>query len=318
MLQIRVVSIVTAAVLLLAGAARAAYPGKNGAIAYEEFASDDNGGGPYFTASEGIYVSSRPLTVCDNSSGPLTCLFGAPSYSADGRQITFSRLIPTDALRGKGGSGVIEILGADGSGGTVLPRQTADDERPEFLRAGQNIVFDGPTASTRQRNLYEVSVTGANLRQLTTAGGLRPVPCLNGRILFGRAGSLYVLSADHRRVVKIVGGQVNGWDCSPDSRQVAFARNCKIYTAGIDGKHQHAIKNVCTDQLRFSPNGRRIAYVDSVDQGNGSSEYLRIVNLAGRSVAPPTLVASTSFSGDSGVTYLGSTAGFGWQPLTAR
>jgi hypothetical protein len=75
---------------------------------------------------------------------------------------------------------------------------------------------------------------------------------------------------------------------------------------------------VCTGQLRFSPNGRRIAYINSVDQGNGSSDYLRIINLAGRSVAPAMLVASTSFSGDSGVTYLGSTAGFGWQPLTSH
>src|SRR5579862_4621809 len=146
MLRIGIVSIVTAGVLLLAGTAQGAYPGRNGSIAYEEFASDDNGGGPSFTASDGIYVDSRPLAVCDNKSGPLSCLFGTPSYSADGRLITFSRLTPTDALQGKGRSGVIEILGADGSGEMTLPRQTADDEGPAFLPNGQDLVFDGRSA----------------------------------------------------------------------------------------------------------------------------------------------------------------------------
>jgi hypothetical protein len=85
-----------------AGIARAAYPGSNGAIAFETFNVRDYG---VVTASDAIKAGSRTIALCRPAGRSQPCDFGRPSYSPDGRMIVVTRGVPTGDLADPGGFG---------------------------------------------------------------------------------------------------------------------------------------------------------------------------------------------------------------------
>ena len=79
-------TLVPLAVAFQATPASATYKGRNGELAWESFAGTDNGGGPPGPQeTDTVETRARTLAVCDGTSGPLPCEFGAPSYSPDGQ-----------------------------------------------------------------------------------------------------------------------------------------------------------------------------------------------------------------------------------------
>ena len=76
--------IVPLAIALPASPASAAYKGKNGELAWESFAST-YAGGPPPQETDTVETRARTLAVCDGTTGPLPCEFGAPSYSPTAR-----------------------------------------------------------------------------------------------------------------------------------------------------------------------------------------------------------------------------------------
>lgn len=308
------------AIALPASPASAAYKGKNGELAWESFASTDNGGGPPGPqASDTVETRARTLAVCDGASGPLPCEFGAPSYSPDGQSVVFSRLVPTNAANDQGDQGQLEIVNSDGSGRQILPRQTADDEHPSFLPSGDAIVFDGRTSENATPNLYTVATDGGGLFQLTSNGGSEPAPCPNGTIAFVRSGNIYLLhpsSGAVRQLTRLGGGSPS---CAPGSHQIAFVRGGTLYTIGSGGRHLHRVTKTPAYAPTYSPDGTEIAFLTSYNvlTQNGTQVALVLVNLKGRLVERKLVVANTSFSGDSGVQDNGSAAGVGWQPAIA-
>lgn len=60
------------AMLLACGSARAAYPGRNGQLAFETFDSQDSEGGPPFTESD--VIESRQLRIAEEPFGRLASL----------------------------------------------------------------------------------------------------------------------------------------------------------------------------------------------------------------------------------------------------
>src|SRR5919107_1456631 len=121
------------ALVALAAPAQAAFPGRNGAIAFSH-SGNSGGPGPQTSRSGLAMVPAgardvRDLIVCErNEEGERTggdCTvtsFGNPSYSADGRLIVFDA-----GTR-------IAVFNADGTGLRLLPAATADDGDPAFAR----------------------------------------------------------------------------------------------------------------------------------------------------------------------------------------
>jgi Tol biopolymer transport system component len=309
-------TLVPLAVALQAAPASATYKGKNGELAWESFASTDNGVGPPGPQeTDTVETRARTLAVCDGTSGPLPCEFGAPSYSPDGRTAVFSRLVPTNALNDEGDQGQLEIVGSDGSDPSILPRQTADDEHPAFLPSRNAIVFDGRSTETATPNLYTVATDGGGLFQLTSNGGSEPAPCGNGTIAFVRNANIYLLHPSSGAVRQLTRRGGSSPSCAPNSHQIAFVRGVTLYTIGSSGRHLHRV----TKTPAYSPDGTELAFLTSYNvlTQNGTQTALEVVNLKGRLVEPKLIVANTSFSGDSGVQDTGYASGDGWQPAIA-
>jgi hypothetical protein len=312
----------TAVVLALAGlaftggVARAAYPGQNGLLTFESFNSQDTEGGPPDMETDAIGTASTTITECDNNTGPLPCDFGAPSYSPDGAAIVVSRQVHSDPFYGVGGSGSLELIGADGTGADVLMQQTADDEDPAFLPSGSEIVFDGRASPGATRNVYEVATDGSDLSQLTQDGGSDPAPCADGAVAFVRHGNLWLLpgaGGAARRLTRR-GMEPN---CKPDSKRIAFERGCTLYTIGVNGKDLERVTNRCAASLTYSPDGRYVAFVADVDDpsADGGSVNLDVIDLKSHRVRKVATVASYESDGDSGTDAEGSSAGLSWQPI---
>jgi WD40 repeat protein len=318
-LAVLLATIASLVAVLPAASASAAYRGKNGELAWESFASTDDGGPPPPQETDAIETRSRTLAYCDGTSGPLPCEFGPPSYSPDGRSVVFSRLVPTNAVNDQGDQGQLEIVNSDGSDPRILPRETADDEHPAFLPSESGIVFDGRTSESATPNLYTVATDGGGLFQLTTAGGSEPAPCTNGTIAFVRNANIYLLhpnSGDVRQLTRSGGGSPS---CAPNSHQIAFVRGDTLYTIGSAGRHLHRVTKTPASAPTYSPDGTELAFLTSynVPSENGSQVALKVVNLKGRPAQPKIVVANSSFSGDSGIQANGYAAGIGWQPAIA-
>lgn len=295
-----------------AGAARATYPGFNGAIARESF--NTNAG----TVTATVRAGSLRIASCQNG-----CSLGAPSYSPDGRTIVVSR------------SGSLMLVGADGTGAHSLPRQTANDEKPAFLPSGSELVFDGRTSRKGKVNLFTVGTNGTGLRQLTHGGGSEPAPCANGAIAFVKRGDVYLIGRDRRsgRRITFHGGYAPS--CSPGSGRIAFVRKGDLYTIASNGKRLARLTSLAATTANqvsgpmfawaayytaYSPDSRQIALLASYSDDAGVSTYyaLEVVNLHGRRVRQNVVLAFSTFEGSNPDVGPGGAAGISWQPFASR
>jgi WD40-like Beta Propeller Repeat len=282
------------------------------------------GGGPF--VSDTVESAANRIVACKFGSPATSCLFGAPSYSPDGRMLVVSRLVPTDVSRDEGGHGALMLVGASGTGARMLRGQTRDDEDPAFLPSGDAIVFAGRTSPGGTVNLFEVRTTGTGLRQLTSSGGSQPAPCANGTIAFVKQGNIFVLSRDRRsqRRITVRGG--TGPGCSPDSREIVFVSAGALYTIGSDGNNGRRLKvdrptAIKDPQERFyvsapgfSPAGRRIAFLASyvVPDMDETEIAVEVVGLKGHRARPDHPIAD-SVDFPDGSEAVGGSAGIAWQ-----
>jgi 6-phosphogluconolactonase len=309
------------ALMVGAGSALAAYPGRNGVVAWDVLQDFTWVGTSGFA---GVQTPASTIASCENSSGPAACVFGAPSYSPDGTTVVFSRRERT--ARGAVGSGVLTLAASNGAGARTLRRQTRDDEHPAFLPTGRRFVFDG--RSGRVVNLFTVSTNGTALRQLTFGGGSTPAPCANGAIAFVRGANIYLLNRNGRSVDRITFRGGTAPNCSPDSRRIAFVRGGDLYTIATDRRHlvrlisgARAVSTSGTvmpgsgDVLSpsFSPDGQQIAFLDAYDTPRGSDFGLDVVNRTGRLFGPTAGIAGNEFTDTEA--FDGSAEGVSWQPL---
>jgi Tol biopolymer transport system component len=172
------------------------------------------------------------------------------------------------------------LVGADGSGVRILPRQTADDEHPAFLPHAAKIVFEGRRNGAV--NLFTVGTDGTNLRQLTTGGGASPAPCANGTIAFVKHANVYLLSANQRseRRLTVSGGREP--DCAPNSTRIVFTdRSSNVRTIATTGKQLQVLRragpgSVFLSSPVYSPDGSLVAYKSSTEgsDGGGSTDLV--------------------------------------------
>lgn len=235
--------------LAAAGPAGAAFPGRNGVIAYESKSSP-----------RGVFFVRRA-----NGTG-LRRLWGGgpaaePAISPQGRRIAFGRY------------GAVWVMNADGTDLrklTVLPER---DAQPAWSPGANAIAFasGGPGG----RRLYVVGADGNRLRRVTTAGpdDHSPAWSVRNRIAFVRSSGRHgddIWVADpatsdtwrlspHRHE-----DRSPSW--SPDGRRIAFVRGrpgrADVHVMSADGSRVRRLTRLRTAVTTpaWSPDGRRIAF----------------------------------------------------------
>lgn len=226
---------------VFAHGAHAAFPGKNGKIA---FGSDD-----------GLVHTVNPDGSGLESLGP----GWEPAWSPGGTKL---------AIAG------ISTMNADGSGRTVLTTGERDGQ-PSWSPSGDQIVFDrqGPGPSW---NLYVIGADGNGLRRLTS--GFVPSWSPDGHWIAFTRGSgfnldMFVIHPDgtaERRVTDLPGNEL-GADWSPDGTRFVFSAcnlaDCadsyaNVFTIRPDGSDLRRVTDVRSFDYPpgWSPDGTRLVW----------------------------------------------------------
>ncbi len=239
--------------------ATAAFPGRNGQIAFAA------GGIPRIFALDPEGGDRRPLT-------PAGLFAFGPAYSADGRRIVFTAITkPYDQPDGFR----IYVMNADGSRLRRVSREEdATHGAPAFSPDGRMIAF---TRNAEARSdLYIMNADGTKPRLLATAAE-SPTFSPSGRTIvfaasYKRAPGLYAIRPDgtgERQLTVDTRRHVSP-DFSPDGRRIAFVRvtgqagfccSGSVNVVDAHGRHRRRLTGRSLDgSPAFSPDGRRIVF----------------------------------------------------------
>lgn len=268
--------LVACAVVLLAVSegAEAAFPGKNGRIA---FVSSRGGSTNIYTMSfAGKNV--KPLTSGDLGGS-------SPDYSPDGKKIAYVGFDYTGKRRD------IYVMNADGSHKRLItdeskiPGDALNDVDPAFSPSGHQIVFSrGGGYSEFNNDLYKINVDGTNLRPVFETKRTADEPSWSPD---GTKIAVH-FSANRIATVSPNGGDFVGLghgsnpDWSPDGTQLTFASDegdevdSEIYKMNEDGSRVTQLTSpdrvpdhyIGAGEPSFSPGGGKVAFYDRRD-GDG-------------------------------------------------
>ncbi|HXJ65759.1 MAG TPA: PKD domain-containing protein, partial [Actinomycetota bacterium] len=284
-------------VTLLPGAARAAFPGVNGLIA---FTSDRDGNYEIYTiAPDGSETNLTNDSSSDDAS---------PSWSPDGQTIAF--------VRG------YELYAMDPTGGNQhkLANLPFGAQSPTWSPSGSQIAFSGYSPDGGE-DIYVMNVDGTGLRNLTgtsqTTGGpsneYTPDWSPDGhKILFvsdrespvaGETAGTYVFDLRDDSQTKLTDDGGASW--SPDGTKVVFLRGrndgySDIYTASLsDLAHPTKVTDDPSVNYypRWSPDGTKVVFSSNRSDLSGNYELyvapsdhvgaaVRLTNDAGADFAP--------------------------------
>jgi acid phosphatase type 7 len=282
-----------ALVLPAAGLARpadAAFPGRNGEVAYHGRASAD--GLLYLRRADGarlrrVRVPGRPAE---------------PAFSPRGRRIAFAS------------NGGIWVMNADGTDVRRLTPASLRSRSPAWSPRGAAIVFSA--GARGRRDLYRIALDGSRLRRLTSSATDEDAPAWSwrGRIAFvrstrGRDGDIHTIRPSGTRPLRLTDGRRDDgsptW--SPRGRAIAFTRGTRkrrpqLFVMRASGARERRLTSVRhgVTAPAWSPNGREIAF----GTGRPGRRALHRMRLRGRKVRRVT----------SGATDVRSVT---WQPKAA-
>src|SRR2546425_995782 len=195
-----------------------------------------------------------------------------PSWSHDGRRITFTACRPTDL------SCEVYVMNADGSGQTKLTNDLTADYMSVWSPDDQRIAFvserDGPP------HIYVMNADGSNPTALTQGSAVDQLPTWSpdgARIAFqtNRDGNseVYVINADGSNPTNLTRNlaaeEFPAW--SPGGDKIAFKSdrdgNGEIYVMNVDGSHPTRLTNNPADEYypAWSPRADKIAFVSNRD-----------------------------------------------------
>jgi Tol biopolymer transport system component len=281
----------------VAPAAEAAFPGRNGAVA---FAQHSTSGDLVEPPVEHTRIATRHATGgrerilvdCEVTDGAPTsgnCAgrsYTSLSYSPDGGRIVF------DAGERIG------VMAADGSGLTLLPAVTANDGEPAFSADCRRIVFTG-TNDRGTTDLYVRSADGGPAQLIINDAG-EPSWSSRGVIAYVRGGNIYVARPGGRHRRWVTSGVSPDW--SPDGRRLLIVRPLatltfdapigRMYVVAAHGEGLRRMGPAAdASDPKWSPQGNWIAY-EVLEAGVFAKKL-------GTS-APAREVALTQTSGESG------------------
>jgi Tol biopolymer transport system component len=254
--------------LLLAFAAdrpsEAAYPGKPGKIVFKR-----TGGGCCEIWTVDLKGNETPLTANGYSQGD-------PSFSADGKLITFRGRPP-----GGIGDADIFVMNADGSNEDQLTTDDAyEDHEPNFLPNGKSIIFQSDRDG--DQDIYRLNTAdGSGIAPVAdTDGGIdetSPAISPNGKLIAyshwdGADSGVWVMSsagANRRKLVDTDSMEEGEPNWAPDGRSVTFVassntvmEDTEIWVARASGKDPHPVTDNDDedDTPAFSPDGRHLTF----------------------------------------------------------
>jgi hypothetical protein len=271
---LRIAPVVVA--IVVAPSADAAFPGKNGRIAFEQ-----NSGISLVNPDGSV---ETPLTPADGSH--------QPAFSADGSRIAF---------RGPGFQ--VWSMNSDGSDKTQLTEHSSAIDHPAFSPDGERIVFVSGL-NTAGTHIWVMDADGSNETQLTTTVDNRGNPSFSPdgtQIVYDTIDEIRVMNADGSgdRLVVAPSGNVSDPDWSPDGTQVVFHGFAddaagEIYLVDVTGG---ALSRLTSDTSVsqhpvFSPDGEQIAFfgrnaqnesaIFTMDVGGSVAEELTTSHLDAR------------------------------------
>jgi Tol biopolymer transport system component len=260
---------VAAGSLALPAAAEAAFPGKNGRIAFT--VQPRERGEALWSRIDTVLPSGadrRPLGTCPVDS---RCFEHDPAWSPDGRLLAFGHFAA--------GLGSLAVVRGDGTGLRRLPQLTGSDTAPTWSPNGRRLAFRG------EQGLYSVRRNGAALRPVLVMPGLgSPTWSLKGAVAFVndddpyRAAvendGIYTIRPDGSRRRRIVRDRLNASspaspDWSPHGSKIAFAfadsTDHDVHVANATGRRDRRLTWRGGTDPAWSPDGRYIAFIRSGD-----------------------------------------------------
>jgi Tol biopolymer transport system component len=258
----RIVLTATAVLALLAPAAHAAFPGKNGLIAFEKakrglndiWVMSPNGGKP------------RDVTATRRAAENFA------SFAPNGRTLAFiwfSAAIPSQQKNGIG------IVNSDGTGYrrlTSAPTDTVSYFNPRFTADGKTIVFwkSRPSTNGLDSTIWAIPAKGGAERQLTSGPDCCELPSPDGRHL------AYVHTDENQPEAALMIADPNGAnpvqvsthypsDWAPDgSRFILEGPGNDVFTFNADGSNFARLVGQPTHDETpvFSPDGHFVVWTN--------------------------------------------------------
>ncbi len=270
--------------------AGAAFPGKNGNVAF---------GRCLKPGQEGVFA------VKPNGEGlrKLTSKGRQPSWSANGRKIAYTRYTKD----GPGfGLSAIYKMNANGTKQRRLTKGNRADQDPSWSPNGKQIVFMRLRVEKNDNvtsDIYKMKANGKKVHRLTKDGH-SPAWSPNGKkIAFTGSGGMYTMNTKGKKRTKLVrNGEGPNW--SPDGKMIAFNRDLQIYTMKANGKQ---VRAVAADTLpgivgyqapAWSPDGTEFA----VEGNRAPGEVAGIYKIDADGTNPVELAKSGTTSCDFGRT----------------
>jgi hypothetical protein len=225
--------------------ARATFPGAVGQIAFPgetghlHVIDPDGSGDTALTAGTGVLQ---------------------PSYSADGRQIVYTRNPDRDTAR------EIFVVGSDGSGRTRLTNNTVGESNPSFSPDGQRIVF---VSGARSSAVFAMNADGSGAptrlgdSSFDLDSGGHPSFSPDGqKIVYYAQSAIHVMNADGSGDVELVSQDARSDPSfSPDGQRIVFRGEQGIRSMNVDGTGEVGLTTNPGDSGPvFSPDGQRIAF----------------------------------------------------------
>jgi Tol biopolymer transport system component len=269
------------AAVMVAAPAQAAFPGRNGPIA---FASDQTGSNQIYR----VNARGRDLDQLTHTSKAHNSVFS--DWSPNGRELAF------DSDR----TGRVQIftMRADGADVDQLTHLSGFSGFPSWSPDGKRIVFSHSGAPDGPHALYTIRAEGGGLRQLTHASRNQDWPQYSpdGRwILFfsttpNDVPALYLMRADGTDIHRVTPLRLHAGpgDWSPDGHRIVSETNVDIphsvlFTIRPNGTDVRLITSGPTERNDFlptySPGGHQIVFVRVLNAHSATD--LWIVNADG-------------------------------------